>query len=100
MPVARQARLVERDGQAEVAELGGAVRGQPDVAGLEVAVDDAVRVGVLQRLADLIGDGQRLVDGAGGSRCARRELASTSPPAMYWRDDVGRAVLLADVVDR
>ena len=37
----RQPRAIESDGEAEVAELGGAVLGEPDVAGLEIAVDDA-----------------------------------------------------------
>ena len=49
-------RPVYRHGQAEVAQLGGAVLGEPDVAGLQVAVDDATSVGVLQRLPDLVGN--------------------------------------------
>ena len=48
-------RRVERD--AEVDELHPAVRGDHDVLGLEVAVDDAVVVQVGERVGD--GDGQR-----------------------------------------
>ena len=60
IPAIDEARLVDRHRQPEVAEFGGAVLGQPDVAGLEVAVDDAVLVGIGQRLADLVGDAQRV----------------------------------------
>ncbi len=36
---------------------------QEDVLGLDVAVDDAVLVGVLQRVGDLASDTERIVDG-------------------------------------
>ena len=46
---------VEQLRDAEVEELGHAVLGHQDVAGLEVAVDDQVAVGVLHGVADLGG---------------------------------------------
>ena len=62
-------------------------------------MDDAVRVGVGQRLADLVGDPQRV--------CQRRAVSgadaispSTSPPAISSADQIGLARLLAHVVER
>ena len=43
-------------GEAEVEDLDLAVRRQLDVGGLEVAVDDALLVGALERLGDLLRD--------------------------------------------
>ena len=43
----RQARAAQREREPEIAELGGAVLSQPDVRGLEIAVDDAAGVRVL-----------------------------------------------------
>ena len=60
--VHRQPRLLERDGEAEVADLGRAVGGEPDVAGLEVAVDDAVLVRVGEPAADALRDLERALD--------------------------------------
>ena len=57
----RQAAAFEGHGEAEVADLGGAVLGQPDVAGLEVAMDDAALVRVRQTLLDLLRDADRLL---------------------------------------
>ena len=47
-------------GKAEVGELGAAFGGDEDVAGFDVAVDDVFRVGVMQGVADLGDDFQRL----------------------------------------
>jgi hypothetical protein len=47
---------VQGQGQAEVADLGGAVGGEPHIARLQVSVDDALAVGELQPPADLAGD--------------------------------------------
>ena len=49
-------------GEAEVEHLDGAVGPDPDVGGLEVAVDDAGLVGGLEGLGDLTRDGYGLVD--------------------------------------
>jgi hypothetical protein len=59
-----EARLLERDGEAEIADLGVAVGVEPDVAGLEVAVDDVVRVGMREPAADALPDIERALDGA------------------------------------
>jgi len=49
-------------GEPEVQHLHGAVVAQLDVGGLEIAVDDPGLVRGLERLGDLAGDGQRLVE--------------------------------------
>ena len=46
---ADEARLVDGHRQAEVPELRRPVLGQPHIAGLEVAMDDAIGMGVVQR---------------------------------------------------
>ena len=92
--VHRQARLLEGDGEAEVADLRRAVGGEPDVAGLEVAVDDAVLVGVREPAADALRDLQRAL-----RRSAAGRAPSTAPPDMYWLTMYGCAVVVADVVD-
>ena len=47
--------------QAEVEHLHGAIRAHLDVGGLEIAVDDAAAVGVLEPLRDLVRDLQRAI---------------------------------------
>ena len=59
---ARDALALPRLGEPEVEHLDRAVGPDADVGGLEVAVDDAGLVGRFQRLRDLQGDGDRLVD--------------------------------------
>ena len=49
-------------GQAEVQHLHGAVGGHLDVGGLQIAVDDALVVRVLERVGHLPRDGQRFVE--------------------------------------
>ena len=49
--------------QAEVEDLHLAVGGQLDVRGLQVAMDDAVLVGLFEPLGDLFRDRDGLVDG-------------------------------------
>ena len=64
--------LAQQAGNAEVEEFDGAVGGDEDVAGLEVAVDDEVLVGVLDGGADLaqeleaLGDAEALRGGVAG----------------------------------
>ena len=53
--------LADHFGDAEVRDLHPALFVEQDVLRLDVAVDDALLVGVLQRLANLRHDGQRLV---------------------------------------
>ena len=54
---------VHRLGQAEVEDLDLPVRRELHVGGLEVAVDDSLLVRGLERLGDLPGDGEGLVEG-------------------------------------
>ena len=86
--------LFERDGQPEVADLRRAVGSEPDVARLEVAVDDVVGVRVRQAAADRLRDLQRPLDGQ------RQVEAIDGAAGHVLADDVGLARLLADVVDR
>ena len=103
--------LLDIERQAKVAELGGAIGGQPDVARLEVAVHDAAGVGVLERLADLISDAESVVE----REVARIPIRSLSDPLREGAlsqpvlhrpaghelaDDKESPVLLADVVHR
>ena len=52
----------ERAGDAEVGDEGGAVGGEEQVLGLDVAVDHAVPVRVLERAGGLGGDPERRID--------------------------------------
>jgi len=89
-PLLGEPGTVEGEGQAEVAEARRAVGREPDVAGLQVPVYHAARVGVLEGVAELGGDRERLVDIE-----PRFEVAA----AHVLAHDVGLAVLLAGVVD-
>ena len=82
-------------GEAEVEDLHPAVAGDEDVLGLQVAVDDALVV----RGGEAAGDLDGVVDGL-----ARRQRRGADARAQrlafeQLRDDVGRAVVAADVVD-
>ena len=61
-------------GEAEVEHLDLAVGRQLDVGGLQVAVDDAVLVRLLERLGDLLRDRDRFVHGDRAAREAFREV--------------------------
>ncbi len=94
----RDPRAVERERQAEVAQPGAAVLGEPDVAGLEVAVDHAALVRVLEGPAQLLGDAQRLrgrESAALGLGKAALQVASRHVLA----HDVEVPVVVTDVVD-
>ena len=89
--------LVGRLGDPEVGDLGGAVLGQKQVFGLDVAVDHAFPVGVTQGLDRLAGDPQRLFD-------RQHALAAKALPQAL-APDVGHgepeaAGALAGVIDR
>jgi hypothetical protein len=79
----------------EVGDLGGAVLGQQDVAGLEVAVDDAALVGRVH------GPGQPLDQLRRPLRRPGRtvELAREAAAGDELQREVRPAVLLADLVD-
>jgi hypothetical protein len=97
-PRQRQPRAVEGDGEAEVAELGRAASREPDVPGLHVAVHDAARVRVVERLADLVRDADRLRDRETVTRRLGQEPLDVAARHVLAHD-VGLARLLADVVD-
>ena len=87
----REARTVDGVREAEVAELGGAVVREPDVAWFHVAVNDAARVRVLERTTDVVRDAQRLVERQPpvidapqeiGDRASRDELAHDIDPPL------------------
>ena len=51
-----QSGVVDGHRQAEVADLGHTICGEPAVARFQVSVDDATAVGELQTTAGLLGD--------------------------------------------
>ena len=86
-------------GEAEVAELRRAVVGEPDVAGLEVAVDHAARVGVLEGLAELRRRCAAPRRRRAGWRSAASKRALEVAAGHVLAHDEELAVRLADVVD-
>jgi hypothetical protein len=89
---------VQRHRQAEVAQFGVALPAEPDVARLDVAVDDAPVVGVLEGLGNLGGYLEALVDGKPVVRGLVYEILHRA--ALHeLGDDVGLSRFLADVVD-
>ncbi len=82
---------------AEVGHLHLAVPGEKDVARLDVAVDDAVAMGIAESLRDVGGDG-------GGPHRRERSLASDDRreglPVDVLHDDEIRPLRLAPVEDR
>ena len=91
-----QALLVERAGDAEVGDLGGALLVDQDVLGLDVAVDDVAGVGGAEGAGDLDRVGDRLVDGQ-AAHAADAVLQRLALDVL--EDDVRPAVLLAGVDD-
>jgi hypothetical protein len=94
-----KSRPVQRDGKAEVPELRGPVLGEPDVAGLYVAVHDLARVRVLERVRDLRGDPDRLLHADASSLGPADQVLDRSA-AHELADEVGGPVLLPDVEHR
>ena len=82
----------ERERQPKIGQLGGAVGGENDILGLEVAVDDAQPVSVGQRLAQLAGNDDGCLE------CGGRLLESRLP-FRKLHHDVGQAVDFPGVVD-
>jgi hypothetical protein len=78
--------------QSEIEDFDGTVRGDFDVSGLEVAVDDAAFVGGLESLGDLAGDGEGFVKG-------ERALPDVLGEGGAF-DEFHDQVIGADVVDR
>ena len=73
-------------GEAEVEHLHLAVRRELDVGGLQVAVDDALLVRLLERLGDLLRDRERLVD---RDRAALQPLGEVLAGDELHREEVG-----------
>jgi len=96
--LAGDARAVERDREAEVAEPDAAVVAEPDIPGLEIAVDDAVVVGVLEGGAQLLADVEDPSDGQ-AMALGLAELPVEVSAGDVLADQVDAAVLLVDVVD-
>src|SRR5438309_8994982 len=57
-----EAGAIQGDGESKVTELRGSVPCEPDVTRLEVAVDDALGMCVVECLAHLIGDVERYIE--------------------------------------
>ena len=91
-------RLVDGHRDAEVAQAGAAVRGEPDVVWLDVAVHDAVLVGVRERIRERASGANHLVHGqpAAGHR---REPFGERPARHVAGDDVQHVAVLYRVVD-
>ena len=94
----RETRLVDVDGQPEVAELRGTARGEPDVGRLEVAVHDAERVRVRQGERELFADAHRIVDRESVRRLGSESLGER-PARHVLRDDVRFTFVVAHVED-
>ena len=106
-----------RSGQAEVGDLGGAVGGNEDVLGFDVAVDDADAVGGTQSLERVGRVAQRLGDREGALRAQElaqvravdefhdEESLARHDPLVEDRDDAGvhdargRACLASETLD-
>jgi hypothetical protein len=95
-PLDRRARAPVARREAEVAEPRGAVVAEPDVGRLEVAMDDAARMGVLERAADVDRDRERPVD-VQAPPLALLEHPGEIAAADVLADDVGNPILLARI---
>ena len=83
------------DGEAEIDELdrgGAGAVGEEDVGGFEVAVDEAVLVGVAEGFAELGGELDGFFEGFGFAFLEARAFDQL-------HDEVGHVLVLADVVD-
>ena len=81
--------------QPEVEHLYGAVWAHLHVRGLQIAVDDALLVGGFQRLRDLLGDGERLVNG----NSTLGDAVGEGRPLDQFQDECLRLVGLFQALD-
>jgi hypothetical protein len=95
----RHAGAIEGESQTEVAELGRAILGEPDVARLEVPMDHAVLVGVLEGAAHLTAKAQHLVERQTLLLCPSQEILDGAASHVLAHD-VDFSVLVTDVVNR
>ena len=77
-PPTRSRDRIHRLRQAEVEDLDLAFAWSLDVLGLQIAVNDALLVGLFQRLGDLTGDGEAFIEG-------QRLRTPGAPPASALR---------------
>ena len=100
-PCLRQARPVDATASPKSPIFGDAIGRQPDVARLEVAVDDALGVRELQPPRNLRRDPHRVAD-RHAPALRGVDQAGQPPPAMYWLTMYGStpAALLAGIEDR
>ena len=82
--------------EPEVQKLHAAVSGHEDVVGLQIAVDDSLRVGGREGLRDLDRVLDRLADGKG----AGLELVAQRRALQQLRHRIGGSILPADVEER
>ncbi len=82
-------------GEAEIQHLDDAIRGDHDVARLQVAVDDARGVS----LGHGGGDGYGVLEAVGGGEAVCRDHLIERPARQIFHGDVHEAILLADIVD-
>ncbi len=94
----RRRRLTLGDRDAEVAQRGLALGVDPDVVGLDVAVDDAVRVGVGERVGDLAAGRDHLLR-LQPPRGRALQPVGERATGHVARDQTRRARVLEDVVD-
>ena len=62
--------------KTEIENLYNAIGSNFHIRGLQIAMDDALLMRGFERLGNLLGDGQRLVDGNGSSRDALGEIVT------------------------
>ena len=96
MPLLAAARLLLAQREAEVHQHRRALGGEDDVRGLDVAVDDAPRVGMAQRVEHGDGDPRRLLPG----RAMVLHPAAEVGALEVIGDDIHGALVHADVVHR
>ena len=92
---ADERRRARQLGEAEVEDLDPAVVRDEDVVGLEVAVDDPLVVSGGKAAGDL----QRVVEGLADRKRSALEADLQGVAFEQLRDDVGGAVVRADIVD-
>ncbi len=91
----RDARAIEREREAEIHDLGPSARRDHDVGGLDVAVDHALLVGLLEARRDLERDFDRLVY----LERPRGERFLEAPSLDERHRDERRALGLSDLMD-
>ena len=94
--VAAAGRRLSQLGQTEIENLDAAIVGDEHVLGLDVSVDDAFFVRGGEPVATAIA----VFDGFTGDQRAVAEQVAKRLALQEFADDVGRAFVRADVVDR